>query len=83
MEHLDVSLCVEWLKVDVTVGSLTEDNLEHCAVALYEELAWGHTVMGEANGSQHSFQLATCGRQIGLRGGRGWGGEGRGRWAIC
>ena len=23
---------------------------------------------GEANGSQHSFQLATCGRQITLRG---------------
>ena len=34
LEHLDVSLCVERLKVDVAVGSLTEDNLEHCAVAL-------------------------------------------------
>ena len=80
MEHLDVSWCVEWLKVDVTFGSLTEDNLEHCAVALHEDLTRGHKVMGEANGSQHSF---SCGRQIGLRGGRGWRGEGRGRWAIC
>ena len=60
----------------MTVGSLTEDTLEHCAVALYEELAQGHAVMGEAIGNQHSFQLATCGRRIGLRGGRGWGGEG-------
>ena len=51
----------------MTVGSLTEDNLEHCAVALYEELVWGHMVMGEVNGSQQSFQLATCGS----RGGRG------------
>ena len=37
---------VEWLQVNVAIGSLTEDNLEHCAVVLYEELAWGHTVVG-------------------------------------
>ena len=71
---MDVSLCVEWLKVDVTVGSLTEDNLEHCAVALYEELAQGHTVMERGHGSQHSFQLVSCGRKICCRGGRSWGG---------
>ena len=33
----------------MAIGSLTEDNLEHCAVVLYEELAWGHTVVGEAD----------------------------------
>ena len=60
------------------VGSLTENNLEHCAVALYVELAWGHTVVGEANSSQHSFQLAVSGREICLGGGRGWRGEGEG-----
>ena len=48
----------------MAIGSLTENNLEHCAVALYEELPQGHTVVGEANASQHSFQLVTCGRQI-------------------
>ena len=33
----------------------------HCAVALYEGLAGGHTVVGsgEANASQHSIQLVT------------------------
>ena len=33
----------------------------HCAVALYEGLAGGHTVVGsgEANASQHSNQLVT------------------------
>ena len=41
----------------MAIGSLTEDNLEHCAVVLYEELAWGHTVVGEADVSQHSIQL--------------------------
>ena len=66
---------MERLKVNVPVGSLTEDNLEHCAVALYKELPRGHTVVGEANTSQHSFQLVTCGGQICLGGGRGWGGE--------
>ena len=70
-------------KVNMTIGRLTEDNLVHCVVAVYEELTQGYTVMEEANGNQHSFQLATCGIQIGLRGGRGWEGEGRGRWAIC
>ena len=52
----------------------------HSAVALYEELAGGHTGVGsgEANASQHSIQLVTCGGQICLRSGRGWGGEGRG-----
>ena len=69
---------MERLKVNVPVGILTEDNLEHCAVALYKELPWGHTVVGEANASQHSFQLVTCSRQICLRGGRGWGEEGEG-----
>ena len=44
--------------------SLTEDNLENCAVALYEELPQGHTVVEEANASQHSFQLVTCSGQI-------------------
>ena len=36
-------------------------NHEHCAVALglYEELTQGHTVVGEANASQHSIQLVT------------------------
>ena len=67
---------MERLKVNVAVGSLTEDNLEHCAVALYKELPWGHAVVGEANASQHSFQLVTCGRQICLRGGEGLGGDG-------
>ena len=38
LEHLDVSLCVEWLKVNAPIGSLTEDNLEHCAVALRNSL---------------------------------------------
>ena len=57
-------VCVERLKVNVPVGSLNEDNLEHCAVALYKELPRGHTVVGEANASQHSFQLVTCGGQI-------------------
>ena len=66
---------MEWLKVNAPVGSLTEDNLEHCAVALYEELAQGHTVVGEANSSQQSFQLAASGREICLGGGRGWRGE--------
>ena len=80
---MDVSLCVERLKVNVPVGSLTEDNLEHCAVALYEELARGHSVVGEANSSQHGFQLAASGREICLGGGRGCGGEGEGGWAIC
>ena len=52
----------------------------HSAVALYEGLAGGHTVVGsgEVNASQHSIQLVTCGGQICLRSGRGWGGEGRG-----
>ena len=52
----------------------------HSAVALYEGLAGGHTVVGsgEANASQHSIQLVTCGGQICLRSGRGWGGEGGG-----
>ena len=51
-----------------------------CAVALYEGLAGGHTVVGseEANASQHSIQLVTCGGQICLRSGRGWGREGGG-----
>ena len=62
---------MEWLKVNAPIGSLTEDNLEHCAVALYEELDRGHTVVGEANSSQHSFQLAASGREICLGGGRG------------
>ena len=35
-------------------------------------LAQGHTVVGEANASQHSIQLVMCGGQISLRGGRGW-----------
>ena len=48
---------MERLQLNVAVGSLTEDNLEHCAVVLYEELAWGHTVVGEADVSQHSIQL--------------------------
>ena len=34
LEDLDVSLCVEWLQVNVAIRSLTEDNHEHCAVAL-------------------------------------------------
>ena len=59
-------------KVNVTVGRLIEDYLKHCAAALYEELAQGHIVMEEANGSQHSFQLAACGRRITIREG-GWG----------
>ena len=35
---------MEWLQVNVANGSLIdhEDNLEHSAVALYEELAWTH-----------------------------------------
>ena len=66
------------VKVNKPVGSLTENNREHCAVALYEELARGHTVVGEANSSQHSFQLAASGREICLGGGRGWRGEGEG-----
>ena len=74
---------MEWLKGNAPIGSLTEDNLEHCAVALYEELARGHTVVGEANSSQHSFQVAASGREVCLGGGRGWRGEGRGSWAIC
>ena len=69
---------MERLKVNVPVGSLTKDNLEHCAVALYKELPRGHTVVGEANASQHSFQLVTCSGQICLGGGRGWGEEGEG-----
>ena len=72
---------MEWLKVNAPVGSLTEDNLEHCAVALYEELAWGHTVVGEANSSQHSFQLATSSREICL--GEGGAGEERGRGELA
>ena len=72
---------MEWLKVNAPIGSLTEDNLEHCAVALYEELARGHMVVGEANSSQHSFQLAASGREICLGGGRGCGGEGKGELA--
>ena len=48
----------------IAIGSLTENSLEHCAVALYKELPQGHTVVGEANASQHSFQLVTCSRQI-------------------
>ena len=39
------------------MASLTEDDLEHCTVVLYKELAWGHTVVGEADVSQHSIQL--------------------------
>ena len=35
-------------------------------------LAQGHTVVGESNASQLSIQLVMCGRQISLRGGRGW-----------
>ena len=66
---------MERLKINVAVGSLTEDNLEHCAVALYKELPRGHMVVGEANASQHSFQLVTCSGQLCLRGGRGWGEE--------
>ena len=69
---------MERLKVNVAVGRLTEDNLEHCAVALYKELPRGHTVVGEANASQHSFQLVTCSGQICLRGGRGLGRRGGG-----
>ena len=46
---------MEWLKVNAPIGSLTENNLEHCAVALYEELARGHTVVGEANNSQQQL----------------------------
>ena len=69
---------MEWLKVNAPIGSLTEDNLEHCAVALYEELARRHTMVGEANSSQHSFQLAASSREIFLGGERGWRGEGRG-----
>ena len=41
-------------------------------------LARGHTVVGEANASQHNIQLKTCGGQICLRSGRCWGGEGGG-----
>ena len=66
------------LKVNAPIGSLTGDNLEHCAVALYKELAQGHTVVGEANSSQHSFQLSASSREIFLGGGRGWRGEGEG-----
>ena len=66
---------MEWLKVNAPIGSLTEDNLEHCAVALYEELARGHTMVGEANSSQHSFQLAASSREIFLGGERSWRGE--------
>ena len=69
---------MEWLKVNAPIGSLTEDNLEHCAVALYEELARRHTMVGEANSSQHSFQLAASSREIFLRGERGCGGKGDG-----
>ena len=58
---------MEWLNANDAVGNLTEDNLEHCAVALYEELAQGHMVVGEANPSQHSLQLVMCGGQIFLR----------------
>ena len=67
---------MEWLKVNAPIGSLTEDNLEHCAVALYEELTRGHAVVGEANSSQHSFQLVASGREICL--GEGGAGEERG-----
>ena len=69
---------MERLKVNVPVGSLTEDNLEHCAVALYEELTRGHSVVGEANSSQHGFQLAASGREICLGGERCCGEEGEG-----
>ena len=50
----------------------------HCAVALYEGLAGGHTVVGsgEANASQHSIQLVTCGGQS-YASGVGGAGEGR------
>ena len=48
----------------MAIGSLTENSLENCAVALYEELPQGHTMVGEVNASQHSFQLGTCSRQI-------------------
>ena len=63
-------------KVNVTVRRLT-DYLEHCAVVVYEELARGQMAMEEANGSQYSFQLAACGRQITIRG-RGLGMRGEG-----
>ena len=72
---------MERLKVNVPVGSVTEDNLEHCVVALYKELPRGHTVVGEANASQHSFQLVTCSGQICLR--EGGTGEERERGATC
>ena len=35
-------------------------------------------MVGEANASQHSIQLVTCGGQICLRSGRGWGGKDKG-----
>ena len=61
----------------MTVGRLTEHNLEHCAVALYKEQTRGHTVMGETKGSQYNFQLAICSRQIAIReGGLGMRGKG-------
>ena len=69
---------MEWLKINAPIGSLTEDNLEHCAVALYEELARRHTMVGEANSSQHSFQLTASSREIFLGGERGWRGKGEG-----
>ena len=34
LEDLDVSLCVEWLQVNVAIRCLTENNHEHCAVTL-------------------------------------------------
>ena len=41
---------MEWLNANDAVGNLTEDNLEHCAVALYEKLAQGQMVVGEVAG---------------------------------
>ena len=50
-------------------STVCSDALRFVRCVLCEEFAWGHIVMEEAKGSQHSFQLVTSGIRIGLRGG--------------
>ena len=67
-------------------GSLTghEDNLEHSAVALYEELAWTHDGWERPMpASTASSWWHTVNRYASGEGGAGEEREKEYRWAIC
>ena len=79
LEHFHVSLCVEWLKFNALVESVSilSTVLLPCMKKSLGDTQWGERPMAV------SFRLATSSRQICLREGRAGEEKGRGNWVTC